>query len=220
MLYCKACRISVSGTHKSCPLCGGNLSGSAEEKESYPILKPNGSHTKKIIQIISITALIAAIICITINVIIPTKIFWALFVVFGLGCGWLWAVVGLVKKSKPINSIVWQLALLSASSFLWDWFTGRHGWSIDFVFPCVCVGAMLAIIVLSKIMRMPYKDYIVNLIICAVMGIVPIIFLAAGLLRVIIPSVICAAVSLIVIAVQLIFNWKAMYREISKKLHL
>jgi len=35
-----------------------------------------------------------------------------------------------------------------------------------------------------------------------------------------IPSVICAAVSLIVIFIQLIFNGKAMRREIRKKLHL
>ena len=55
---------------------------------------------------------------------------------------------------------------------------------------------------------------------CAVLGVVPLVFLFTGVLGVIAPSVICTAASLIVISLQLIFNWKAMYREIHKKLHL
>ena len=79
---------------------------------------------------------------------------------------------------------------------------------------------MLAVLILSRVLRLPDKEYLINLIVCAVMGIIPLVFLFTGLLEVIIPSVICVAVSLILISVQLIFNWKAMYREITKKLHL
>ena len=88
------------------------------------------------------------------------------------------------------------------------------------MFPCVCIGAMLAVIVLSRVFRMPGKDYLILLIVCAVMGVVPLVFLFTGVLQMAIPSVICAAVSLIVIFIQLIFNGKAMRREIRKKLHL
>ena len=91
---------------------------------------------------------------------------------------------------------------------------------MDYVFPCVCTGAMLAVIILSRVRHMPDRDYIISLILCAVMGVIPLIFLFTGVLSVAIPSVICAAASLIVILLQMIFNWKAMYREIHKKLHL
>ena len=217
MLYCKSCRVWVAGVHQRCPLCGGNLSGKREEAPSYPELPENRSFTKRLIQIISGAALTAAIICVAVNLLVPTGIWWSLFAVLGLGCGWLWAVVGIVKKAKLLNNIVWQLVLISGVAFLWDWLTGWRGWSVDYVFPSVCIGAMLAVIILS---RMPDRDYMIHLILCAVLGVVPLVFLFTGVLGVIAPSVICTAASLIVISLQLIFNWKAMYREIHKKLHL
>jgi len=220
MLYCKSCRVWVAGTHQHCPLCGGNLSGKREEAPSYPELPENRSFTKRLIQIISGAALTAAIICVAVNLLVPTGIWWSLFAVLGLGCGWLWAVVGIVKKAKLLNNIVWQLVLISGVAFLWDWLTGWRGWSVDYVFPSVCIGAMLAVIILSRVLRMPDRDYMIHLILCAVLGVVPLVFLFTGVLGVIAPSVICTAASLIVISLQLIFNWKAMYREIHKKLHL
>ena len=189
---------------------GSQLSGAPE----------NRSFTKRLIQIISGAALTAAIICVAVNLLVPTGIWWSLFAVLGLGCGWLWAVVGIVKKAKLLNNIVWQLVLISGVAFLWDWLTGWRGWSVDYVFPSVCIGAMLAVIILSRVLRMPDRDYMIHLILCAVLGVVPLVFLFTGVLGVIAPSVICTAASLIVISLQLIFNWKAMYREIHKKLHL
>lgn len=220
MLYCKSCRVWVAGVHQRCPLCGGNLSGKREEAPSYPELPENRSFTKRLIQIISGAALTAAIICVAVNLLVPTGIWWSLFAVLGLGCGWLWVVVGIVKKAKLLNNIVWQLVLISGVAFLWDWLTGWRGWSVDYVFPSVCIGAMLAVIILSRVLRMPDRDYMIHLILCAVLGVVPLVFLFTGVLGVIAPSVICTAASLIVISLQLIFNWKAMYREIHKKLHL
>ena len=128
MLYCKSCRVWVAGAHQRCPLCGGNLSGKREEAPSYPELPENRSFTKRLIQIISGAALTAAIICVAVNLLVPTGIWWSLFAVLGLGCGWLWAVVGIVKKAKLLNNIVWQLVLISGVAFLWDWLTGWRGW--------------------------------------------------------------------------------------------
>ena len=172
MLYCKSCRVWVAGTHQRCPLCGGNLSGKREEAPSYPELPENRSFTKRLIQIISGAALTAAIICVAVNLLVPTGIWWSLFAVLGLGCGWLWAVVGIVKKAKLLNNIVWQLVLISGVAFLWDWLTGWRGWSVDYVFPSVCIGAMLAVIILSRVLRMPDRDYMIHLILCAVLGVV------------------------------------------------
>ena len=220
MLYCKSCQVSVAGIHQHCPLCGGHLSGQEEETPTYPDLPENRDWTRRLIQIISGAALTAAIVCVAINMLAPTQVWWSLFAVLGLGCGWLWAVVGVVKKAKLLNNIVWQLVLISAVAFLWDWLTGWRGWSADYVFPSVCIGAMLAVIILSRVLRMPDRDYIISLIVCAVMGIIPLVLLFTGMVRMIVPSVLCTAASLIIISIQLIFNWKAMYREIHKQLHL
>ena len=88
MLYCKSCRVWVAGAHQRCPLCGGNLSGKREEAPSYPELPENRSFTKRLIQIISGAALTAAIICVAVNLLVPTG--------FGGHCSlcWAWAADG------------------------------------------------------------------------------------------------------------------------------
>ena len=73
------------------------------------------------------------------------------------------------------------------------------------MFPSVCIGAMLAVIILSRVLRMPDRDYIISLIVCAVMGIIPLVLLFTGVVRMIVPSVLCTAASLIIISIQLIF---------------
>ena len=85
MLYCKSCRVWVAGAHQRCPLCGGNLSGKREEAPSYPELPENRSFTKRLIQIISGAALTAAIICVAVNLLVPTGIWWSLFAVVVIG---------------------------------------------------------------------------------------------------------------------------------------
>ena len=220
MLYCKHCKVTVAGKRSHCPLCGGDLTGEPDIADSYPVIENKFSRSKIIMQIITASALVAAVICISINLLIPTKIFWSLFAVFGLLCGWLWAMIGIAKKSLLINNIVWQLVLITGCALLWDCFTGWRGWSIDFVLPCVCFGAMLAIIVLSRAMHLPGKEYTFNLIICAVIGLIPLILLLTGVLHIVIPSIICFASSLIVIILLLIFRWRTTSREIQKKLHL
>ena len=220
MLHCKACHTDIAGNHERCPLCGGSLAGEAEEHRSYPVIPPNPNRTRRLIQIISLAAVAAAVASVAINILIPTRVWWSLFAAFGLLCGWLWAVVGLVKKAKLLNNIVWELVLISALAFVWDWLTGWRGWSVEYVFPSVCTGAMLAVIILSRVLRMPDRDYLIYLVLCAILGIIPVIFLLLGIPKMMIPSVLCVAVSLIVIAMLLIFYWKPMYREITKKLHL
>ena len=220
MLYCKSCKTYVAGIHERCPLCGDQLTGTPEAVPSYPLLPPNQNRIRSFIQLLSIIALGIAIVCITINVLVPTEIWWSFFVVLGLGCGWLWAVIGIVKKENLLNNITWQVVLISSLAFLWDWLTGWRGWSLEYVYPFICTGAMLAVIILSRVLHLPDRDYIIYLIIVVVMGIIPVIFLLTGILQTVLPSIICIAAALLMISELLVFHLKAMRREIFKKLHM
>ena len=154
------------------------------------------------------------------NVIFSPEKLWSVFVSAGIFSMWAALSMGYVKRHNLLKNGMWQLLGVTIGCVLWDVCTGWRGWSVDYVFPSVCIGAMLAVIILSRVLRMPDRDYMIHLILCAVLGVVPLVFLFTGVLGVIAPSVICTAASLIVISLQLIFNWKAMYREIHKKLHL
>lgn len=220
MLFCKSCHVKIAGVHDKCPLCGSGLSGEPESAPSYPPPVPISSKTKRILQLISAAALVAAIVCVAVNTLIPSETWWSLFVVLSLFCGWLWAMVGILKKAKLINNIVWELVLISAVLFLFDGITGWRGWSVDYAFPSLCFAAMAAIIILSRVLHLADQEYMISLIFCAVLGLVPMVFVYTGVAAVPIVSVLCAAISLIILSLLLIFNWSAICREIRKKLHM
>lgn len=88
------------------------------------------------------------------------------------GIGSIWISLGLVlKKRKNIpKTILWQVGLLSALVFVWDWFTGFHGWSLNYVFPILCTGTMIAMSVIAKVRKLNIQNYILYLIIDCVIG--------------------------------------------------
>ena len=221
MLYCEACKVKIAGIHMHCPLCGGNLSGEAEKKTCYPVLVPNKPNlTKRILQISTIAVLAVQIICTAVNILVTPKILWCFYTLFGLICGWIWLAIGLVKQANMKKSIAWQLVVVSLFSLLWDVGTGWRGWSVDFVFPSIYTCALLVLLLLARFLHVPVRDYIIYACLGAVLGIIPILFMATGLVHVLIPSVICVSVSLLVICALLLFHWKAVHGEVMKKFHL
>ncbi|MCI8589877.1 MAG: hypothetical protein HFE77_04110 [Clostridiales bacterium] len=221
MLYCEACKVKIAGIHAHCPLCGGNITGEPQEKACYPVLAPcKPNFTKKLMQISAITALAAQIICTAVNVLVTPEIWWCLYTLFGLLCGWVWFAIGLSKKANMKKSIAWQLVVVSVFSLLWDVGTGWRGWSVDFVFPCMYTCALLVLLFLAHFLHVPIRDYIIYAGLGAILGIIPVVFMAVGLAHVLIPSVICVSVSLLVICMLLLFHWKAVHGEVTKKLHL
>ena len=70
------------------------------------------------------------------------------------------------KRRNFAKSILWQVAFVSAIALLWDFFTGFHGWALDYVLPILCVSAMISIVLLANICKLHVQDYIIYLIRC------------------------------------------------------
>ena len=124
------------------------------------------------------------------------------------------------KKSNIPKAIVWQVVLLSVLSVLWDWSMGWLGWSLDFVIPSVCFGAMVVMAIAAKILKIGVRDLIVYLSIDIIFGFIPIIFILTGVLNVIFPSVICVATSAISLAALILFEGDNMKAELNRKMHI
>ena len=74
--------------------------------------------------------------------------------------------------------------------------------------------------VVGKVMNIPINDYIIYIIVDAVLGIIPIIFLCTGVLHVIYPSVICVMSSVVYIVGLILFKGQNLRDAITRKLHL
>lgn len=219
MMYCKKCNVSINGNKKCCPLCQGTLLGKPST-EAYPQIELPRYTRHFLIRLISFIAIATAVICVFINIMIPTKVFWCWFAVCGIFCGWITAMIGIIYRKRLISNIMLQLFIITAMCFLWDKFTGWHKWSIDFVLPCSCFASTVAICVLSIVKHIPKNEYMVYLIINGIYGIVPLIFIVNGVLNVIYPSAICTALSIILVSAIFLFYGRSVSSEISKKMHL
>lgn len=97
---------------------------------------------------------------------------------------------------------------------------GWIGWSIDYVIPTVCVLAMIVMAVGAKILKIGVGDLIIYLLIDAIFGFVPAIFIIFKWVNVQFPSVICVAVSIISLSAMILFEGDNMKTELKKRMHI
>lgn len=97
---------------------------------------------------------------------------------------------------------------------------GWIGWSIDYVIPTICLIAMIVMAVGAKILKIGVRDLIVYLMIDAIFGFIPAIFIIFGWANVIFPSVVCVAASIISLSALILFEGENMKIEIRKRMHI
>ncbi len=219
MRSCEKCKISVAGALKRCPLCQGDLTGEPLRENPFPWLTYS-RHYSGFLRIVAFVGVVAAAVCIAVNLSLPSGGWWSMFVAAGFGS--LWLTLWLVEKKRTNipKTILWQVALISLLALLWDWWTGWRGWSIDYVVPILCGCTMVIMSLVARILRLRIQDYIIYLILDSILGIVPLILILCGAVRIVYPSAICVAVSIISLASLFIFEGTALRNEILRRLHL
>lgn len=219
MKYCDKCKVSVRGKETVCPLCQNRLTGTDEEA-LYPNIPTIYKQFELFFKLLILATITAGVTCVAINLILPRHGYWSVFVVFGLLCFWLSLAYAVRRKDNLPKNITFQAAMVSGLCVLWDFFTGWHGWSLDYVFPIICIAAMISLAVLSRVMRMPAGDYIVYLFVVVLFGIVPFILYLTGFVCIIIPSVICIGLSVVTLSALILFEGANMIAEIQKHFHV
>lgn len=220
MLYCTHCKLKISGERTNCPLCKMPLCSGTPCEETFPEVLPKNRSLHLFWRILLFLSIAACIICATINYSIPESGQWSLFVIAGVACMWVSISTAVKKRHNIYKNILWQVAVISSLAVMWDFITGWHGWSLDFVIPGVCTCAVLTLSITARCMHLHIEDYLVYLLIDVLFGIVPLIFLAFNLVHFTYPSVICVAICLLYLAALFVFEGKNITAEIKKRLHL
>ena len=172
------------------------------------------------IRVIILISIAAIIISFAINLIFTKDSRWSLIVASGIACMWISLLFIIRKKNNIPKTIVWQVVVISILSVLWDWSIGWIGWSINFVIPTICFGAMIVMAIAAKILKIGVRDLIVYLFIDIIFGFIPIIFILTGILSVAFPSIICVATSAISLSALILFQGDNMKAELRKKMHI
>lgn len=227
MRHCDRCGVDVAGERTHCPLCQNELSpenrevpGAEESPEVFPRVPTVYGQFHFLFRILIFASVAVGVAAVAVNLLLPQSGAWSAFVVGGLACLWLSLALAVRKRKNIPKSMLYQVAFLSVVCVLWDVGVGWHGWSIDFVVPILCMAAMAAMGVLSKVLRWEVDDLLIYICIDAVFGIVPIIFYFAGWVGVPYPSVICVAASVISLAALAVFRSGSIWAELKRRLHL
>lgn len=221
MQYCDNCRVHLQGSQKVCPLCGGIISeDDGRSEEVFPIIPTIYQEFNIFIRSMIMISISAIVISFAINIIFTKESRWSLLVAAAIICMWISLLFIIRKKNNIPKTIVWQVAILGILSVLWDRSMGWLGWSIDYVIPSICVGAMIVMAISAKLLKIGVQDLIIYFFVDGIFGFVPIIFLLFGGLHVRFPSVICVAASAISLSALVIFQGDNIKAELNKRMHI
>ena len=219
MKHCDKCGADIRGSHKLCPLCQGILTGT-DEADVFPKVPLISEKFKFFFQIVLVSLVGVCVAAVGVNILLPQTGAWSVFAVVGAIFSWISLRIAIKRRNNIPKNIVMQVVIVSLAVVLFDILTGWHGWSIEYVFPIVCVCAMIALGVLSKVLKMPNEDYIVFIIADIFFGIIPFVFLLCGIVSMRTPSIICVGCSVLSFAALLIFNGNGIRVELEKKFHM
>ncbi|MDR1117104.1 MAG: DUF6320 domain-containing protein [Oscillospiraceae bacterium] len=219
MRYCDKCKVEVRGAARRCPLCQHTLSGKTGSPV-YPVIVSIYKAHELMFKVMIFASAFIAVISLAINLMVRDAGFWSLFVLLGLSCFWLIFGLGMRKRRNLPKNIVYQVFVVSIISIVWDFITGWRGWSVDFIIPITCVLAMLAMLLVAWIQKIAASEYITCLVADAIFGLLPLVLYLLDLTNVVIPSILCCAISLISLIAIILFQWKTIKLELMKRFHL
>lgn len=230
MKSCKKCNVFIPGGREKCPLCQGALTKQSSEdlphegfwngEEIFPIIPTIYRKYNLLFRIMIFSSITVGIIATVLNMLIFNDSWWSFFVLAGIGAIWVTVAMAAHKRSSFSKQILYEVVTLSIILAIFDWITGWHLWALDYVIPGLCVCAMVAISIMSIIMHHKIQDYVIYLIVNALFGFLPLIFILTGCVDVIWPSVVCIAVSLLSLSALVLFAGKDTRSELKKRLHI
>ena len=219
MKYCVKCKVRIRSDMMICPLCQRRLSGNGDES-IYPKITSVFSQFQTFFNRMMFITAAAAIFSVAINFLVPSKRLWSLYVILGLASFWIFLMLVIKKRENVAKQITSQVMFTTIGCVVWDLIIGWRGWSLNYIFPTVCVIAVCAMFILAKVMKLDASDYVVCIIANAFFGILPMVLYFFKLISVIYPSILGSALSLLALVSIIIFQREIIRLELAKRFHL
>ncbi len=220
MKRCAACAVEIEGSWIRCPLCGTITEGQGVPDPMPPV--PLVFSRKRVLAMLFFASL---------GVIVASLAGQLLFNRGDAGVGvvrsiwlgvvalWLIVMMAVRKRRNVAKGTAYLVILLGGVSAYWDYLTGWNGWALSYAVPATCACSIVAILISVRVMRTEVGEHIVYSWMTAVLGLVPVVFLALGWVRHPVVSIVCGALSVIALAIQLASLRETRY-ELAKRLHL
>lgn len=217
MNKCLKCNVYVDSLSDRCPLCNSEID--LPEYASYPKIQSKFiNHLFRRIML-----LIAISICITIavvNFILTPYIKWSIFVIIQIGLMYYVFYHFLNGRKKVVKLLFSLNILVCILSIFWDYYTGFKGWSINYVFPSLCITYGVFMLILRFVSYFAFRENSSYVYINVCLEFIPILLLNLDKLSVSILAYSSALLGFINLIVLIIFDGSSLKSDIARKLHI
>lgn len=218
-MKCEKCNVELDIISNKCPLCNSVVTDKKNIEGSYPIIKPVVSNKLYKKLLFFITCIISVVIII-LNVALTPNIRWSFFVILQIFLSYYIFSKILSGRIKVIKILLILNLLVSGISMFWDYYTGLHGWSINYVIPALCISYGIFMIILRFVSYYAFRENssFIYLNICLEFVPVLLVYLGYANLNVLVYwSLLFGVINLLLL---LIFDGSSFKDDIVKKLHI
>ena len=222
MKYCNRCKVNVAGSREKCPLCQNELAiiNDYGMIDKFPKIRKKKSMIDWIWRIFLMLSIFSIFVCFILNYQFPEQGLWCRFVLGGVFTSWILLFVLMKKYKNVLKCLFYETIVVGCFVVLWDYYTGMHGWSLDFALPSLFILVIVAMGILAKVLRIGAEEHIIYLLSLATFGVIPGVFWINDMLRIELPSMICIGISFTLLFTLILFEGKKMLDEFSRRLHI
>lgn len=217
-MKCNKCRVYIDAPTNICPLCNSEIKIKNKIDSSYPTLptKANQKLLKKII------FFIACLVCITIlciNYFLTPSIKWSIFVVLQIFLSYF-VFTNIFNGRKKILKLLLTLNVLICSiSIFWDFYSGFIGWSINYVFPALCISYGVFMLVLRFVNYFAFRETSSYIYLNICLGFIPIILVLCEKISANPLIYLSSLFAILNLLILIIFDGSNFKEDIAKRIH-
>jgi len=217
---CIHCKTDIKGDWDSCPLCHKPLTGKGRlDPNPYPDI-PLRFIKRQVVKLLMLASLLIIVLSFIAEALWLGEMEELRMVIFGITSMWLVVLIILRKRTNIAKGIVYLIVSLSLISVYWDYLNSWSGWSTTFFVPLICSTAIIAMFIAVRVVRLEAGDYVLYLLIAALLGLIPALFLLFGLVKQTMPSLVSLGLSSVLLIMTLIFRGRLMLGELQKRFHI
>ena len=221
MRRCPDCAVGVEGNWSTCPLCGTVTVGQpvpgplADAPLRYSRRRLLRALFLTSLALIGLSFLVQPLFSPGVPGLGVVRSVW-----LALAAMWLVVLMAVRKRRNLAKSTVYLVVLVGLVGVYWDYLVGWSAWSVTYVVPVLCGSSVLAVLIIVRLMRIEVGEHIVYTGLTVLLGLVPLLLLALGVVTTALPSLLCGGLSVLALLLIRLLRGRDVDHEVAKRLHL